>query len=322
MNATLIYNPIAGPRDYAQVIQQAAELWRVYGWRVTVIPTEYAGHATRLAREAADAGQDVVLAAGGDGTLGQVANGLAESNTIMAPLPVGTGNSLAKELRMPRPGFFQWSRLLDTAELLLQGRVQAMDLAQLSTGQYWLLWAGAGADGYLVENIEPRPKHLKRLGAAGYLFQSLYIVRQMPKWNTYIEIDGRAITGNYLVMVLSNCRLFGGGELVLTPNAVLDDGKFELWLFRGQNMLFVYRYLLEIKLRLHHYDMDVELYTGSHVVINTDPIMPVHTDGEPGGRTPMVCEMRPGVLRLLVPSTAPAGLFGRPGISLARMYRF
>lgn len=322
MNATLIYNPIAGPRDYAEVIQQAAILWRVYGWRVIVKPTEYAGHAVRLAQQAADAGEDVVLAAGGDGTLGQVANGLAGSSTIMAPLPVGTGNSLAKELRMPRPGFFQWSRLLDTAELLLQGRVHAMDLAQLSTGHYWMLWAGAGADGYLVEHIEPRPKQYKRLGAAGYLFQSLYIVRNMPKWNTTIEVDGRVLTGNYLVMVLSNCRLFGGGELVLTPNAVLDDGRFELWLFRGQNMLFVYRYLLEIKLGLHHRDTDVELYTGSRVVIDTDPIMPVHMDGEPGGRTPLVCEMRSGVLRLLVPHTAPAGLFGRPGVSLARVYGF
>ena len=81
-----------------------ADFWRSQDWQVDIKPTEAAGHATVLAREASIAGHHMVIAAGGDGTLGEVTNGLAGSPTIMAPLPAGTANSFAKELLMPRPG--------------------------------------------------------------------------------------------------------------------------------------------------------------------------------------------------------------------------
>ncbi len=322
MKATLIFNPIAGPSHYGQAIEQAADLWRTYGWWVDVRPTQYAGHAIQLARQEADKGTDVVIAAGGDGTLGQVANGLAHSPTIMAPMPVGTGNSLAKELRLPRPGYFQYERLLDASEALIQGRVQDMDMVQTNNGQYWLLWAGAGADGYLVEHIEPRSKQSKRLGAAGYLLQSLYILRRIPSWDTVVEIDGRSVRGDYLLVVVSNCRLFAGGELVLTPDAILDDGRMEVWCFQGQHELMVYRYLLELRLGLHHNDPRVEMYRGREVSIHTQPSMPVHTDGEKGGCTPFYSRVCSGALRLLTPTTAPASLFSRPGSRLSRLYGF
>ena len=69
-NVTIIYNPLAGPADFAKAIGRIAGEWGDIGWGVTVKPTEAAGHATELAREAAETGCPLVLAAGGDGTLG------------------------------------------------------------------------------------------------------------------------------------------------------------------------------------------------------------------------------------------------------------
>ena len=154
-----------------------ADLWQAQGWQVDIQPTQAAGHATTLAKQAVATGSQIVIAAGGDGTLGEVANGLAETETILAPLPVGTANSFARELNMPLPGFWGRHQLLKAADMLLNGRIQPIDLGYTTNsagdGRYWLLWAGVGADGFLVENIEPRPKWSKknwspRLHATGH----------------------------------------------------------------------------------------------------------------------------------------------------------
>ena len=85
----------------------SSRIWQTLGWDVQVKPTEHAGHATELAQAAADAQHGLVFAAGGDGTLNEVANGLVHSETVLAPLPVGTANSFAKELCLPRPNFLR-----------------------------------------------------------------------------------------------------------------------------------------------------------------------------------------------------------------------
>ena len=176
--ATLIYNPHAGPLDCADMVEGAARYWRERDWAVTIWPTEREGHATELARKAADMGQTLVFAAGGDGTQGEVANGLAQTDTIMATLPIGTGNSLAKELHMPRPSRRQPNKLIEAAEALYKGNVHSADLGQIEDGRYWLLWCSVGIDSYLVNEIEPRSKRFKRLGAAGYVLKGRL---QIPK---------------------------------------------------------------------------------------------------------------------------------------------
>ncbi len=210
-------------------------MWRANGWHVDICATEAPEHAIELARDAAVAGADLVMAAGGDGTLGEVANGLAETNTILAPLPVGTANSFARELGMPMPGRFEKHKLLKSAEALLNGRVRDMDLGYTVDGndndRYWLLWAGAGADGFFVEQVEPRPTWSKKLGKLGYVIQGAGIATKFPYLHATVEVDGRIYEGQYLLTVISICRYYVGGEVLLSPEARLDDGVFEIWMF-------------------------------------------------------------------------------------------
>ncbi len=180
-----------------------ADLWQARGWQVDIQPTQAAGHATALAKTAVTAGSQGVIAAGGDGTLGEVANGLAKTETIMAPLPVGTANSFARELNLPLPHFRGGHQLLKAADVLLNGRIQNMDLGYSidaeGNGRYWLLWAGAGADGYLVEHIEPRPKWSKILGRVGYMIQGIALSTRIPTFFAKVEIDGRFYEDHYLL---------------------------------------------------------------------------------------------------------------------------
>lgn len=295
------------------------------GWQVSVRATEYAGHATTLARLAVKQGHELVFAAGGDGTLGEVANGLAGTHTIMAPLPVGTANSFAKELGMPRPGIIHGHRLLQAAESLAAGQVQAMDLGFSffageerrggNNGRYWLLWTGTGADGYLVHEVEPRPKWAKLMGPLGYALHALAVAPTLPDMHARVEIDGRLYEDDFILTVISNCRMYGG-EVILSPEARVDDGLFEVWLFKGKGLPKTVAHITHV-VRGEHLDVDdIICVRGRSVSIHTTPIFPCHTDGDAAGYTPLFCEIRPGALRLLAPDTAPPDLFSQPGTPL------
>ena len=327
-HATLIYNPRAGQLNGQAKVEPAADVWRAAGWRVTLEPTRAPGHATDLARAAAEAGVDVVLAAGGDGTLGQVADGLAGSATALAPLPMGTANALARELRLPRLQLWDPSAPVEAAAALLKGRVQAVDLNYVQTrgwAGHALLWAGIGADGYLVQHLEPRPTWSKRLGPVGYSIQALTVLHRLPAMNAVIKVDNQTVEGDWLLIVISNCRLYAGGWLQLSTDAVFDDGYFEVWLFRAGEFSarllptrvgLMARYLTGVTLNLQSWDPGVLKLVGKRVVVETRPRMPCQRDGETAGHTPLSAEIRPRALRLLVPRAAPKELFALPGTPL------
>lgn len=314
--ATLIYNPLAGPASMDDTLQQVALFWEQRGWEMTIAPTEYAGHAVRLAQEAAEAGQYLVLAAGGDGTLSEVANGLAGSETVLGPLPTGTGNSFGKELRMPRPNLLDHKAMVEASALLASGRIQRMDLGRFRGGKYWMLWTGTGIDSYIVDEMEPRSKLSKRLGPVGYVAQALMLSPRFAPMGARVTIDGKLYEDTYLLVLISNCRLYGGGELLLNPQAALDDGLFEVFLFHGTGLQRTVSYLWQLWRGSHIGNGDIVVVRGREVTVETERAIPVHTDGDPAGETPMHVVMVPNALRLLVPRSAPHGLFREPSLPL------
>ena len=315
-SVTLIYNPQAGPANRLAMLQRVAELWKQRGWVAHLRPTRCAGDAEILAREAASIGQDVVLAAGGDGTLSEAANGLAGTDTILAALPTGTGNSLAKELKTPLPNLYQSEGLLYSAETLLNGKVQTIDLMQSHQGRFGLLWLGAGAESFVVDYMEPRSKRRKRLGSPGYLAESLMILPRLPRWRTSVRINGDQYDGQFSMVVVSNCKYYAGGELELFPNAAWDDSKLSVLLYKGKSIASLFALMLQARLKKHLDNRNVVQVSAETVQIATTPKMPIHIDGDPQGYTPAEVTIRPKALRLLTPDTTPCDRFLQPGIPL------
>jgi YegS/Rv2252/BmrU family lipid kinase len=314
--ATLIYNPVAGFWDWGPVVERVAHFWTERGWTVQIEATRGMGHATELARAAAAAGHGIVFAAGGDGTLNEVANGLVYSRTALAPLPVGTANSFARELGLARPSLLQPGWLLQVSEALARGRIHAVDMGECDDGRRWLLWASAGIDGFAVRRIEPRPLWFKRLGPAGYAAKFFLTIPQFRGVHAAITVDDETFEGDFVLLNVSNCRLFAGGELRLNQAAVLDDGLFEIWLFQGRDWPTVMRYLLDISREVHVHHPNVTLVRGRMVSIATSPPLDYHLDGEPAGLTPFAARLLPRALRLLAPDSAPPDLFSQPGVEL------
>lgn len=162
-SVTVIFNPVAGGRRRRKLIE-VVEAMTGRGAIVTLRETRGPGHAQTLARDiAAAGGADIVVAAGGDGTINEVANGLAGTKVPLGIIPIGTANVLAIETGMPRG-----SDAL--GELLLTGRERTIGGGRIN-GRFFLLWAGAGFDGRLVHAIDPALK--RKVGKLAFVWAGL-----------------------------------------------------------------------------------------------------------------------------------------------------
>lgn len=311
--AQLIYNPNAGTRDWTGSVRRFADFWSERGWSVQATSTEYPGHAPVLAKDAVERGVDFVFAAGGDGTLNEVANALVGSETALAPLPTGTANVFARELGMTLPNPLSPNWLIPVHQSLSRGRIQRMDVGKCATGRHWLLWASAGFDGYVVHQIEPRSRQSKRWGKLGYFAEAIGSVIKFRSAPSTVTADGKVYEGEYVLINISNCRMFLGGEIHLNRRGVFDDGLFELFLFRGTDWSKLPAYAFDVTLDLHEDNPDVVAVQARNVAVHTHRPIPYHLDGEPAATTPFACQIVPKALRVLVPETTPDGLFTEPG---------
>jgi len=325
--ATIIYNPLAGPADLAATMESIAMRWRRIGWEVDIKPTQAAGHATRLASEAVQRRRQLVLAAGGDGTLGEVVNGLAGSQTMMGVLPAGTSNSFARELQLPLPGLLSENNLILASDALMAGRVQTIDLGFTSysdsekmVGRYWILWTGTGADSFLLNEIEPRPKWSKRIGWPSYIVHGLPALTKFSHVHAIVEVDGHQFEDDYILVLISNCQRYAGGFITLSPDAKVDDGLLEVWLFGGRGLASLSRHTVRALQGQASADPDAILLRGREITVHTESPTPVQSDGDPAGTTPLHCSVRPASLLLLTPQSAPESLFESQGPRLLTAY--
>jgi diacylglycerol kinase family enzyme len=219
----VIFNPVAGRR-------RAAALWKVLdllvenGIKVEVAETQHAGHATELAREAARDGFGMVVAAGGDGTIAEVANGLIGSATALGVIPLGTANVLAKEYRLstsPRAIAnalaYQRTALLWPGVARMQGREHV-----------FVQMVGLGFDGAVVHGLQPLLKRV--IGRGAYVWQSVWesVAYGFPKLR--LSIDGKEYEA--ASVVVSKGRLYGG-PYMLAPNALPTQPGFQVALFEN-----------------------------------------------------------------------------------------
>ena len=311
--ASLIFNPMAGMASSHESVRLVAELWRQQGWRVEICPTQHAGHATELARVAATANQRLVIVAGGDGTINEVVNGLVGSETILAPLPMGTANCLAKELNLTSFANQQRKGLYAMTNALLTGEVHKVDVGRCTMPQspprHWLLWASVGFDSYVVHQIEPRSRQFKRFGKLAYTAKTLSLLPGFSGMQGRVTVDGKRVESEFLLINVSNARWFAGGELYLNPYGKMDDGIFEVWLIHGHAWPELVRSGIDIVRKIHPSQPQIQMLSGKHIEIETLRPQPAHLDGEPADSTPILCDVVPKALRLLTPRNTAIGLF-------------
>ncbi len=318
MKAYLIYNPRAGQRDGHREVARAVEVLKQRGWSLEIRETHGPEDVTHFARQAAAAGAEAVLVVGGDGTVNGAVNGLAGTDVALGVLPMGTGNVWAAELGLiPIPTPLHRPDPLAAAEALSTGHVRCIDLGRATClgpekaghERYFLLWAGVGFDAAVARHVETELRQVKRrLGAISFLVAGASLLLRYLGTHAEVRIDEDIWSERVVLLLVCNAQLYAGMVRV-APEARLDDGLLNVYLFKGRGFASLVRLLLSVLARRHRRDPQIIHHTARQVVVETVRPLPVQVDGEPIGATPIRFDIVPGALKILVPPTAPGTLF-------------
>jgi diacylglycerol kinase (ATP) len=306
--AMVICNPRSGTHDIQASLTRALDVLREQGWHVDIQRTQQAGDVARLSTEARQAGYQVVLTAGGDGSLNEAANALAYSEVALGTLPSGTANVWARQIGLPIPAPLYATQLGDAARALCTGFVRPIDLGR-TNDRYFLLWSGAGLDAYVTSKIEPRPPWVKRWGVAGYGLRAIWHALQYRGTPMTIKIDDQPVwRGRTLMVLISNIQVYAG-IVRPSPAAHVDDGWLDVCIFKGASFAYAARHFISIAVGLSAHNPQLVNTRGRHIRVTAKQPTAVHVDAEPIGVTPIDVNIQPGALRVIVPQTAPAALF-------------
>jgi len=296
MKALLIVNPAAGQGRTPEALEALrAALAPVLGG---VVITQERGDAERAAREASANGYQSVLAAGGDGTVNEVVNGLLTTGTPGSALPlglvpVGTQNVLAHELSLPADPDA-------TLALLRAGRTRRIDVG-LAGSRHFVLMAGFGFDAQVVREVLRPMKAL--LGPAAYAFATVGALATYRSTQIRLRLDGEEVRSEAFLVVVANAASYAYRQIKLAPFAALDDGWLDICVFeraRGDRVGFASQ-MMAVLARRHLRDPRVRYYRGRHLVLESDPPIQGQMDGDTFGETPVEISLLPRALSVFVP---------------------
>jgi YegS/Rv2252/BmrU family lipid kinase len=259
------------------------------------IATTGPGHAGEIARQEVDRGAELILVAGGDGTINEAVNGMAHSDVPLGILPAGTANVLANELGM--------GNSMERAAAILPDAVQerialgTISSTAKASPRYFLMMAGAGLDADIVYSLNPRLK--EATGKAAYWIAGFSKVgHRIP------EFTVRANGGEYRASfaLVSRVRNYGG-DLEIAPTISLLDDEFEMVLFEGESSFGFLKYMLGVVVHQQQSMRGITILRTSHAVFSASQDSKIHVqvDGEYAGVTPARVEIVPNALTLLVP---------------------
>jgi YegS/Rv2252/BmrU family lipid kinase len=300
MRVLAIINPISGTRGSPEAVryrvQLAKNLLSSAGASYDVRLTERRGHAYELARAAVARQTTLVFAWGGDGTMNEVGRALAFSPTALALIPAGSGNGLARELRIP----FNPEQAFKAA---LRGRDRTIDAGEIG-GQLFFNAAGVGFDAHVTTLFNNRPT-----GRRGLLSYVTIAARELFSYepDAYTVVtDSETTHHRALLIAVANSRQYGNGAIV-APQANLSDGRLDLVAVRGRSAL---RTLWDAR-RLFNGTTAKSTGVETHPIIQATIIgrrpLCLHIDGEPVANTATTLSVRihPDALRVRVNETGP-----------------
>lgn len=275
--ARIIYNPTSGREGFKKELPDVLKRFEESGYETSVHATTGVGDATKAARIAIEREYDVIVAAGGDGTINEVINGMAEqpNRPKLGIIPVGTTNDFCRALSIPR-------NIHKAVDIILENHSIPLDIGRVND-QYFMNIAGGGK---LTELSYDVPSKLKTmLGQLAYYLKGIEMLPSLRPIKVQIEYDGKLFEDEIMLFLVANTNSVGGFEK-LAPSAEMNDGLFDLLILRKTNLAEFVR-IASLALRGAHLEDDRIFYTrASKIKINTEEQMQLNIDGEFGGLLP------------------------------------
>jgi YegS/Rv2252/BmrU family lipid kinase len=318
--ATIIYNPMSGRAG--RRAENAARMTGLLGERgidAEARATTEPEDGTRLAREATESGADIIVSYGGDGTLNEVLQGMAGSQTALAVWPGGTANVVARDLGIPfdAPGL---------ADIIAAGKTNRIALGRATAGsgfrvqrsesesanasrepgtrnpepgtisRYFLMMAGIGLDASIARGVNQKLK--RRPGEFAFWVSG---IKHFFRWRGEpfrIEVDGDCYES--IFSLIGNGKGYGG-RMMMTPGAKLEEPWFEIYILSPMSNNFAYLPALRACMRGKPEVAGATLIRGRHVEANSAHEPWVEADGEIIGPLPMTFDIVPDALSIIVP---------------------
>lgn len=307
MKTKLIVNPASarGAQSVAARFPQIESTLRAEDFPFDAVLTERRGHATELARAALDAGYDLIVAVGGDGTLNEVVNGMVTQdgtarnpNAVLGVISSGTGSDFVRTAGIPREMIAAAKRLARAAQ------TRPLDLGEMlyrvdgtETHRFFANVAGMGFDAEVIERTERGGK--RGGGTIPYYTTLIATIGSYQNKEVVVQVDDQRIEGRMNSVVICNGRFFGGG-MMISPNAMLDDGKFDVIILGDFGKLEV---VLNTP-RLYNGTIlehpKVSEYRATRVTVEPRQPMLIQADGEFIGPGPATFRILPAALKLRV----------------------
>jgi len=266
------------------IVQVLGEKYDLYIWE-TVKP----GDGTRLAEKALEFGASLVISAGGDGTLNEVANACAGKDVKVGILPLGITNVFALSQKIP-------INVRKAAEVIVKGKVKEVDLGLVDDKRYFHMMLGAGIDGFTIKEMPHEFK--KALGAPAHVVLALLKYPEYVPEPIYVEIDGVDYGIGYQVVI---CNIPNyGGKMKMAPDARVNDGLLDVVIFREAGFVKDVSHWLGFLMGIHHRMGSVDIHRGKRIRLMGKNTY-FHLDSEFGGQLPIEVECVPKALKVIVP---------------------
>ncbi|MFP4979361.1 diacylglycerol kinase [Paenibacillus sp. CN-4] len=289
-SARLIYNPTSGREEMKRRLADILERLDQGGIETSCHATTGEGDATIAAAEAVERGYDLIIAAGGDGTLNEVINGMAEKPNLppLGVLPLGTTNDFARAMGIPK----NWE---DSCNLIVRQESRLIDLGK-ANDRYFINIAGGGS---LTELTYEVPSKLKTMiGQLAYYLKGIEKMASLSPTELIIRANGQeTYHDEFMLFLIANTNSVGGFEK-LAPGARIDDGLFDVIALKKCNLAEFIR-LVTLALRGEHLNDKKVVYFRTDAMEVTSPgHVQLNLDGELGGTLPGQFQVLPEHLRI------------------------
>jgi diacylglycerol kinase (ATP) len=275
--ARIIYNPTSGREAIKKNLPDVLEILENAGYETSAHATTGEGDAIEAAKLAVERRYDLVVAAGGDGTINEVVNGMAEQEyrPKLGIIPVGTTNDFARALQIPRD-------IVAAAEIIAKGDRIPIDIGRMNE-KYFINIGGGGS---LTELTYDVPSKLKTvLGQLAYYLRGIEMLPSLKATNMTIEYDGKLFEGEAMLFLVGLTNSIGGFEK-LSPSSSINDGMFTLLILKKTNLADFIR-IASLALRGEHVNDPKVIYTkANRIKVHSDEKVLLNLDGEFGGVLP------------------------------------
>lgn len=275
--ARIIYNPTAGREAFRKHIAEVLERLEIAGYETSCHATTAEGDATQAAKQAVERGFDLIITAGGDGTLNEVIAGISpfEKRPKIGLIPMGTTNDFARALRIPRD--------IDKAlDIIIEGRTLPIDVGVMND-RHFINIAGGGRMTELTYDVPSRLKTV--LGQLAYYLKGIEMLPSIKSSHVKIEYDGKVFDDEAMMFLVGLTNSVGGFEK-LAPDSSVNDGKFTLLILKKCNIAEFIR-IVSLALRGEHLDDPLVIASKAEKITVTSPEkVLLNLDGEYGGVLP------------------------------------